>query len=117
MTAIVIVGVLTTIAIPRFWRIREHAFLATLQSDLRLLAAQQELYQDRANEYAGSLGLLPDFHPTSGVTVALTAATSGGWAAVATHASLNARQCGLFYGSVAADAAPPATRSGVVTCN
>jgi len=114
---IVIIGVLAAIALPYFWHVRERAFVTAVQSDLRSFASQQELYHDKNLGYAGDLGLLPDFHPSAGVTVQVTAASIDGWAATGVHSSLASRQCGLYYGTATAGDAPPAMTSGVIACN
>lgn len=114
---IVIIGVLAAIAIPRFWRVRERAYLSAIESDMRSFATQQELYHDRHQEYAGSVPLLHDFKPSSGVTISITAAETEGWAATGTHSGLASRQCGLYYGTATAASAPPAAQPGVIACN
>jgi len=117
LVIIVIIGILAAIALPRFRRTRERAYLAAVQSDIRSCATQQELYHDIHLAYAGDTGQLADFRTTSGVTVQITAATTDGWAATANHAGLGSRQCGLYYGTAAASSAPPADRPGVIACN
>jgi prepilin-type N-terminal cleavage/methylation domain-containing protein len=114
---IVVIGIIAAIALPRFLRVRERAYLSAIESDLRSFATQQELYHDRHQEYAGSLSLLQDFMPTSGVTISITAAQAEGWAATGGHSGLASRQCGLYYGTATAASAPPATQPGVIACN
>ena len=44
LIVIVIIGILATIAIPRFGKTREKAYYRAMKSDLRNLVAQQEAY-------------------------------------------------------------------------
>ena len=119
LIVIVIIGILAAIAIPKFGKTREKAYFKAMMSDLRNLNAQQEIYYSNpANSYtyASALSNLPDFVPSQGVTVAVTAGTSQGWAATSAHAALSGTQnCGIYIGTVGS---PPAwtTTAGVVAC-
>jgi len=117
LIVIVIIGVLAAITLVRYWAVRERAHLTAVQSDLRQVATYQELYHEKNLQYASTVADLAQFDPSPGVTVTLTAATATGWAATATHAVINPRQCGLFYGDAAAADAPPAQYLGAVACN
>ena len=44
LIVIVIIGIVAAIAIPKFSATRERAYFAAMRSDLRNLAAQQEIY-------------------------------------------------------------------------
>ena len=46
----VIIGLLASIAIPKFSETRENAYFAAMKSDIQNLASQQEIYY--ADEYA-----------------------------------------------------------------
>jgi prepilin-type N-terminal cleavage/methylation domain-containing protein len=53
LIVIVIIGILAAIAIPKFGATREKAYMKAMESDLRNLAAQQEIfYSDPDNKYA-----------------------------------------------------------------
>jgi prepilin-type N-terminal cleavage/methylation domain-containing protein len=114
LMVIVIIGILTTILIPRFADTREKAFVAAMKSDLRNLATAQESYYYDNSVYAPSVGLMPSYSPTAGVTITVNQASQSGWSGTAT--SINTpRQCFLFMGN-----APPvgaATEEGQVACN
>jgi prepilin-type N-terminal cleavage/methylation domain-containing protein len=118
LIVIVIIGILAAIAIPKFGKTREKAYFKAMQSDLRNLQAQQELYFSiPANNYSYSntVGNLTDFVTSQGVTVAMVNATNGGWSATGAHAALASTQfCALFVGNAASIS--PATTAGVVTC-
>ena len=87
LIAVVIIGILAAIAIPKFANTKEKAFKANMKSDLRNMASAQEVYlYDHATYYTGAV---PDaqlaFAPSSGVTLTLSGVSSGGWAASAAH--------------------------------
>lgn len=119
LIVIVIIGILAAIAIPKFGKTREKAYFKAMQSDLRNLASQQELYYGNpANNYsyAGAMTDLPDFQSSSGVTVDIAEGTSAGWAATAAHQALASGQtCAFFHGTVTA-APSPAVSAGVPAC-
>jgi prepilin-type N-terminal cleavage/methylation domain-containing protein len=118
LIVIVIIGILAAIAIPKFGKTREKAYFKAMQSDLRNLSSQQEIYYSSpisGYRYAAALTDLPDFLPSQGVTVGIASATNIGWGATATHAALAAGQtCAIYHGSVTAVA--PAATPGIVTC-
>lgn len=99
LIVLVIIGVLTAIAVPQFSGARERAFYAAVKSDLKNLAAQQEIYYATNYSYAGSLDDL-GFVSSDGVTVT-PSATSAGWSATASHSALESDEgCALYYGEV-----------------
>jgi prepilin-type N-terminal cleavage/methylation domain-containing protein len=114
LIVIVIIGILAAIAIPKFGKTREKAYIKAMQSDLRNLAAQQEIYYSSNNyQYASSTTAL-DVAPSQGVSI-VVAGTTTGWAATAGHQALAATQlCTIYSGSNAAVA--PATTPGVIAC-
>jgi type IV pilus assembly protein PilA len=126
LIVIVIIGILAAIAIPKFGKTREKAYFKAMQSDLRNLAAQQEIYYSNpASNYTyasatgnwttpGTLATILDLAPSQGVTMTVTGTTTG-WLAAATHQALTTTQsCSLFSGTVASP--PTGTTPGVVKC-
>ncbi len=122
LVVVIVVAILAAVAMPRFSRSREKTFFAEMQSDLKNLAAAQEIYYaNNGFRYAGAAGSdVPgvtglQFATSKGVTITLQEVVSNGWSALATHESLAAGQnCSVFF----KDAVPvaPATTAGVVTC-
>src|SRR5690606_32389318 len=109
LIVIVIIGILAAIAIPKFGKTREKAYFNAMQSDLRNLQSQQEVYYsnpDNDYEYAAATTDLTDFEESSGVTVAIVAAGQTGWSATAGHAALTAAQICAVYTQDAAAVAP-----------
>ena len=76
LIVIVIIGILAAIAIPKFSKTREKAFVKAMQSDLRNLANQEELYYSEPSngyEYGDQAAMIPSlFTASQGVTVTIT---------------------------------------------
>ncbi len=118
LIVVVIIGVLASIAIPKFSSVREKSYVAAVTSDLKIFASNMEIYQAENLTYPASVALLTDFTLSVGVNITINEATAGtGWAATGSHLGLPGRQCGIFYGNGSASNAVPATSAGVVTCN
>jgi prepilin-type N-terminal cleavage/methylation domain-containing protein len=116
LIVVVIIGILAAIAIPKFSKTRERAYFSAMKSDLKNLAAEQEIYySDPAHQYQYAPDLTAlDFSPSSGVTISMSVRTAG-WEATATHQALDAsRYCVYYWGD--ATPAAPATVTGVVSC-
>jgi len=100
LIVVVIIGILASIAIPKFANTKEKAYLAAMKSDLRNLVTAEESYYSDYVTYTTNLGT---YHTVStGVTVSVTAATGSGWSATASH-NATTKTCGIFYGT----ATPP----------
>ena len=119
LIVIVILGILATIAIPKFGNTRERAYFKTMISDLRNLSVQQEVYYSDPNsgfQYSSNLAALA-INTSPGVTLNPSGVTNQGWQATATHAGLVGTQtCGIYYGTPSTY--PPAyvDLAGVVKC-
>jgi prepilin-type N-terminal cleavage/methylation domain-containing protein len=114
LMVIVIIGILTTILIPRFANTRQAAFVAAMKSDLRNLATAEEAYYYDNSTYAPSIAMLSSYNTTAGVAVVVIQASQGGWSGTAS--SINTpRQCFLFVGN--ATPIGVATAEGQVACN
>jgi len=116
LIVVVILGFLAAIAIPRYMRAREKSYIATVTSDLKNLATQQEIYQSDHQVYAATISDLTNYTVSAGVTVSVNEATGTGWAATATHAGFAGGQCGIYYGGASAANGTPAAQPGAVTC-
>ena len=118
LIVVVIIGILASIAIPKFSSAREKAFVTATVSDLRNLSSQMELYQGSNMVYPDDVALLTALTVSDDVTLTITENNLGsGWAATASHAGLVGRQCGIFHGNGSAANATPATVAGVIACN
>jgi type IV pilus assembly protein PilA len=115
LIVVVIIGILATIAIPKFKNSKERAVMSQMKSDLRnMVTAQESFIADAATYYNGPIpGPLMAFTPSQNVTVTLSSVTTTGWAAVASS-TVTTRTCAVFIGTAAALA--PATQPGVAAC-
>jgi type IV pilus assembly protein PilA len=116
LIVVVIIGILASIAIPKFSSMRTKSYVATVTSDLKNLASQQELYLTNQFTYAATTTAM-DVTLSDAVTVSINEATGTGWAATGTHTGLAGEQCGIYFGSAAASGASPSTTPGTVACN
>ena len=117
LIVMMIIGLLASIAIPKFSSVRENSYITAVLSDLNIMSTQMEIYQAQNLTYPATVALLTDFTGTPNVIITITETVSGsGWAATGYHSALTARQCGIFYGSGSASNAVPATEAGIVVC-
>lgn len=116
LIVVVVIGILATIAIPKFSAMREKSFVAAVTSDLKNLASQQEIYLSNAFTYTTVLGNL-EFTLSDAVAITVAEATGTGWAATGTHSGLAGDQCGIYFGDANPSGASPATAPGSVFCN
>jgi prepilin-type N-terminal cleavage/methylation domain-containing protein len=115
LIAMILVAILATIGMNRFWSVKDKGLVAAMRNDLRNVASLQEEYFQKHYNYTLATSDLVDFVPTPGVTVTLTYAAIDGWSGTASHNSLPpTTQCGYFTGNAAIQA--PATRNGVIGC-
>ncbi len=113
LIVVVIIGILASIAIPKFINTKQKAYVAQMKSDLKNLATAEEAFFYDSTYYTTSLPALNNFRTSTGVTITVTEGTPMGWSARATHAQTG-RQCALYSGAAAPVA--PATVEGKITC-
>ena len=114
LIVVVIIGILAAIAIPKFANTKAKSILASMKTDLRNLATAEEGYYYSNAAYSNNLSQL-NFLTSTGVTISVPEATTGGWSASATHAALGAEKCTVYFGTATAIA--PSTLEGRITCN
>ena len=115
LIVVVIIGILASVAIPKFTASREKAFVSSMKSDLKNLATYQEIHHNDSYSYSTSLTAL-EMVPSDGVTITINEATGAGWAATAAHAGLGAEHCGIYQGNAAAVGGDPGVVEGVIGC-
>ncbi len=115
LIVMVIIGLLASIAIPKFSASREKSFVSSMKSDLKNLAIHQEIHHGAASTYSASLATL-DMVPSDGVTITINEATEAGWAATAAHVGLDAEHCGIYQGNAAASGGDPGAAEAVIGC-
>lgn len=113
LIVVVIIGILASIAIPKFSATREKAFISTMTADLRNLASLQEVYHNSHFTYSTSQDDV-GFSGSDGVTVNIGEATGQGWSATATHQGLSGESCALYHGNAAQ--VSPATVESTIAC-
>ncbi|HEY7195127.1 MAG TPA: prepilin-type N-terminal cleavage/methylation domain-containing protein [Gemmatimonadales bacterium] len=113
LIVVVIIGILASMAIPKFANTKQKAYVAQMKSDLKNLATAEEAFFYDSTFYTSSLAALNNFNSSTGVTLTIVTASPGGWSARAVHAQ-TPRQCVLFQGN--APALAPATIEGRITC-
>ena len=114
LIVVVIIGILASIAIPKFVNTKEKSYMAQMKSDLRNLATAEEAYFYDSTSYTTALVALNNFSPSTGVTLTGNEAMPKGWSATAAHPQ-TPRKCYIFSGG----AAPvgTATVEGRITCS
>ena len=122
LIVVVIIGILASIAIPKFANTKDKAKVTGIKSDLRNLVGLQEAHYSVFARYATAIGLAPStatvmFFQTNGVNITLNAADpAAGWSATATRTDLTIpTTCGLYLGN-AAPPHPSITAEGEVVC-
>jgi prepilin-type N-terminal cleavage/methylation domain-containing protein len=96
LVVVMIVGILTAIAIPKFGATRKEAYVVAMKSDLRNLLIAQEAYYHDYSVYTTTLSTRL-FKTTSGVTVAI-ARVAAGWKATANHSKAPGKPCYIMGG-------------------
>jgi len=111
LIVVVIIGILASIAIPKFTAVREKAFVSAVKADLRNLANLQDVYYNDYYTYTTSTAAV-GYQPSEGVVVTIGEATNTGWSATASHAGNPTESCAIYHGD-AAQVAPANTVSSV----
>ncbi len=134
LAVITIIGILASLALPRYAVVKQRALVASMISDLRNIVSAQESYWSTYGSYAGSVTLGAEvggtagsgqlsFHPSPGVHIEMhyhTGAGKGeGWSAEATHpgvTDVNRDTCGVFIGHPSFSPNAAVSQSGVIAC-
>lgn len=111
LVVMVLIGALSSMAVPRFREFKERGFIATMQSDLGNLRIAQESYWSEHQRYATDTAAL-ELRVTTHVAISITSQdVGGGYTAIATHSDVPGRQCQTAMGREAAPKEP-----GLVFC-
>jgi prepilin-type N-terminal cleavage/methylation domain-containing protein len=113
LVVVIVIGVLASIAIPKFSNQKEKSYMAQMKSDLRNLATAEEAYFYDSTTYTSVLADLKNFNGSQSVTITIPEATGKGWSAEAAHTQ-STKKCYVFSGL----AAPLglATTEGKIVC-
>jgi len=110
LIVVVIVGVLASIAIPKFANTKEKAYLTQMKSDLRNLVTAEESYFADSIQYTTNLGTM--YLTSTGVTGPTITLTADGWTATVGHTT-TVRTCAVYAGSTPL---APAAKEGEPRC-
>jgi prepilin-type N-terminal cleavage/methylation domain-containing protein len=106
LIVVVIIGILASIAIPKFANTKDKAYVAAMKSDLRNLATYEEQYAaDNNGAYfsgtASNVSPLQGFTPSQNVTIVAVAVVGPPqtWTATATHTQ-SAKTCSNATGAI-----------------
>jgi prepilin-type N-terminal cleavage/methylation domain-containing protein len=113
LVVVVVIGILSTIAIPKYAATKGKASFAGMKSDLRNMTVAQESFFYDHSRYSPSLDSI-EFLGSPGDTLVIHEATGTGWSATSSNPLSYPHFCAMFFGTAAP--VPPATEAGVVTC-
>jgi prepilin-type N-terminal cleavage/methylation domain-containing protein len=113
LIVVVIIGILASMAIPKFQATKGKASFAAMKSDLHNLTTAEEAYFYDHSQYSASLTAV-NFTPSHGDALVIGEATATGWSATSSNPDSYPHFCALFIGTAAPVA--PATAAGVVAC-
>ena len=107
LVVIVVIGMLASIAIPKFANSKQKTALAAMKSDLRNLVTAEQAYFSDWGTYTATLSTSL-YRATTGVTLGAITVTTGGFSASATFPGATTFTCAIELGAGALD--------GEVTC-
>ena len=112
LIVVVIIGIIVTIAIPKYSSIKQKAYVTSMVSDLKILVSVEEAYFSDYVTYTTQTSNL-NYIASPGNTITVTAASGSGWSATSSSTTTS-KTCGIFVGT----ATPPAGVSveGSPTC-
>ena len=113
LVVVVIIGILAAIAIPKFSKTKEKAYMAAMKSDLRNLVAAEETYFADDTTYTNAQAAM-SHNSSAGVTLTITLAAGPpvGYSATTVHTG-TAETCAIF---IQAPVQAPATNEGEPKC-
>ena len=106
LIVVVIIGILTSIAIPKFGSTKDKAYIAAMKSDLKNFVLAEESYFADESSYGSSANVVAAglFSSTTNVTLATAVGTVSGFNATTSHANLGTgagETCGVYVGDAA----------------
>ena len=132
LVVVSIIGILATIALPKFSATKQRASMASMVSDLRNLVAAQEGFFSAHHDYAGSLGAMEVggtggagvivFTPSPNNSINLeyrNGANGVGWVATAKNSAVidpQIDECGVFMGHMSYSPNAAVVREGAPAC-
>jgi type IV pilus assembly protein PilA len=115
LIVVVIIGILASVAIPKFRNSKGKALAASIKSDLRNLATAQEAYFYDHSTYATDEALL-NYRRSTGVITDVVSGNAQGWSASAHHPAADPLTCGIAFGNHT-NPVEPGTAEGAIGCS
>jgi prepilin-type N-terminal cleavage/methylation domain-containing protein len=111
LIVMIVLGLMSALAIPRYREFKERAYLSSLRTELGQLRIAEEAYWAEHQVYSTNLVDL-DFLPSSDITLIIASTgLNRGWMAEASHALMAGRSCATYVGGDAQGYA-----SGEIVC-
>jgi prepilin-type N-terminal cleavage/methylation domain-containing protein len=108
LVVMLLLGALSSMAVPRFREYKTRAYIAAMQSDLGNLKIAQEEHWAEHLKYATDTTNL-ELRVTANVAISISSQdVTGGYTAIATHSNVPGRQCETAMGREAAPNEPGA---------
>jgi len=97
LIVVVIIGILASIAIPKFGNTKSKAYVTAMKSDLRNLVTAEEAFFADSTYYTTATNLVTrkGYRNTTGVGVPAVTTGAGFWSATVTHSQLAGATCGI----------------------
>jgi len=115
LIVVVVIGILASIAVPKFATTKEKAYVASMKSDLRNLVTAQEAYFADHVTYTATVTNLDYLPGSQGNTVEVTQGNGTGWAATAVS-NATSKTCGIFVGTATLNGMDTPHPEGVPIC-
>lgn len=113
LVVMIVIGILATLAFARLQSSKEKGTVASMTSDLRAVAEEQEAYYFQHRVYAPATDSLnPNYSPGNVVTI--TEASPGGWSANVSNPS-TPKRCYIVVGNAAPQGT--AANDGLISCS
>lgn len=111
LVVMLLLGALSSMAVPRYREYKTRAYIAAMQSDLGNLKVAQEVFWSEHLKYATDTTSL-EVRITADVAISISSEdVNGGYTAIATHSNVPGRQCETAMGREATPNEP-----GAIVC-
>lgn len=114
LIVVVVIGILATIAIPRFSVVKQKSYRTQAIVDLTSLRTAEESFFTDSNRYGGLSEIASRRSGTSGVGVPVVTAGISSWSATLTHPQVPGMVCGI--GVAVPNPVDPAAGEGEPSC-
>ena len=94
LIVVVIIGILASIAIPKFSNTKGKAYLTAMKSDLRNMVTAEEGFFFDSSSYSTSLTSI-NFKQSTGVNAPVITTGPGYWSATVSHSQLPSSVCAI----------------------